>query len=135
MPPYLYNSKTKGFYANEEEKLAARRFKDNIKQKLRYWRSKYGYDIDENDYQNFNNHSSNIKHIYDIHNWFINYESKQSIPDDMHKIFFQRQAYILRALVYSQDYIKTLKKIKSPEENISNQEQEHIEPKTYVLDF
>ncbi len=135
MPPYLYNCKTKGFYANEAEKLSARRFKDNMKQKLRYWRSAYGYDINETDYEKFNNHSSNIKHVFDIHNWFINYESKQSIPEDMHQIFFERQCYILRALVYSQDYIRTLKKIKSPEENILNQEQEIIEPEKYIIEF
>ncbi len=135
MPPYLYNSKTKGFYANEEEKLAARRFKDNMKQKIRYWRSAYGYDVDENDYEKFNNHSSNIKHVFDIHDWFINYSARDPIPEDMHKIFFEKQAYILRALVYSQDYIRTLKKIKSPEENISNQETEIIEPKKHILEF
>jgi len=135
MPPYLYNSKTKGFYANEEEKLAARRFKDNMKQKLRYWRSKYGYDVNINDYETFNNHSSNIKHVFDIHNWFINYSARDPIPEDMHKIFFQRQAYILRALVYSQDYIRTLKKINQIEENISNQETEIIEPKKHILEF
>lgn len=135
MPPYLYNSKTKGFYANEEEKLAARRLKDNMKQKLRYWREKYGYDVDENDYEKFNNHSSNIKHVFDIHDWFINYSARDPIPEDMHEIFFQRQSYILRALIYSQDYIKTLKKIKSPEKNISNQETKIIEPKKHILEF
>ena len=115
MPPALYNYKTGGFYANKEEMVNNRKRKDNMKQKIRYWRNKYGYDLNLKDYEEFDKHSSNIKHIYDIHNWFIDYKVGDSIPEDIHGIFFNRQSYILRALL-SQDYIKTLKKIEPVEE-------------------
>lgn len=115
MPPALYNYKTGGFYANKEEMVNNRKRKDNMKQKIRYWRNKYGYDLNLKDYEEFDKHSSNIKHIYDIHDWFIDYKVGDSIPEDIHGIFFNRQSYILRALL-SQDYIKTLKKIEPVEE-------------------
>jgi len=133
MPPQLYNCKTGGFYANKEEMISKRKSKDNMKQKLRYWRSKYGYDVNEKDYDEFSRHSSNIKHIYDIHDWFISYSVGDPIDEEIHGIFFTRQSYILRALL-SQDYIKSLKKI-VPEENLSSEEDILIKNEKHIIEF
>jgi hypothetical protein len=134
MPPSLYNCKTGGFYANKEEMISKRKQKDNMKQKIRYWRNKYKYDVNEKDYDEFNKHSSNIKHIYDIHDWFINYKVGDSIDEDIHGIFFTRQSYILRALL-SQDYIKTLKKIESTEDLSSEEDNTLIKNEKHIITF
>ena len=134
MPPSLYNCKTGGYYNNKEEMLSIRKSKDNTKQKIRYWRKKYGYDLNEKDYNEFSMHSSNIKHIYDIHDWFINYQVGDNIPEEIHDIFFSRQSYILRALL-SQNYIRTLKKIET-EENLSESPKSIINNnEKYVIEF
>lgn len=129
MPPALYNCRTGGYYANKEEMNKSRKKKDNMKQKLRYWRNKYGYDLNLKDYDEFDKHSSNIKHIHDIHDWFIGYSVGDPIPETIHGIFFARQSYILRALL-SQDYIKTLKKIDieelSEDNEIDNKNEKYI---------
>ena len=133
MPPQLYNCKTGGFYANKEEMINIRKSKDNMKQKIRYWRNKYGYDVNEKDYDEFSIHSSNIKHIWDIHNWFIDYKIGDPIDEEIHGIFFTRQSYILRALL-SQDYIRSLKKI-VPEENLSSEEDTLIKNEKHIIEF
>ena len=134
MPPALYNLSTGGFYNNKEEMVKSRKSKDNMKQKIKYWKNKYGYDITENDYKEFNKHSSNIKHIYDIHEWFIDYNVGDDIDENIHGIFFNRQAYILRALL-SQSYIKTLKKIDTNQENLTSEEDTLIKNDKYIIEF
>jgi|TARA_R110002012_G_scaffold302154_1_gene502910 hypothetical protein len=134
MPPALYNLSTGGFYSNKEEMVKSRKSKDNMKQKLKYWRNKYGYDVTKKDYEEFDKHSSNIKHIYDIHDWFVNYTVGDPIDEDIHGIFFARQSYILRALL-SQEYIKTLKKIEPVEELSSEEENTLIKNNKYVIEF
>ena len=134
MPPALYNLSTGGFYSNKEEMVKSRKSKDNMKQKLKYWRNKYGYDVTKKDYEEFDKHSSNIKHIYDIHNWFVNYTVGDPIDESIHGIFFARQSYILRALL-SQEYIKTLKKIEPVEELSSEEENTLIKNNKYVIEF
>ena len=137
MPPALYNYRTGSYYSNKEEMIKQRKIIDNIKQKVRYWRNKYGYDVTEKDYEEFSKHSSNIKHIYDIHNWFVNYSTGDPIPETIHGIFFARQSYILRALL-SQDYIKTLRKIEPKEQLTSEDEEETntlIKNEKHIIEF
>lgn len=133
MPPALYNLSTGGFYSNKAEMDKSRKSKDNMKQKLKYWRNKYGYDVTKKDYAEFDKHSSNIKHIYDIHDWFVNYTVGDPIDEDIHGIFFNRQSYILRALL-SQEYIKTLKKIE-PIEELSSEENTLIKNEKHIITF
>jgi len=136
MPPALYNYKTGGYYNSRDEMINNRKSVDNIKQKIRYWKNKYGYDLTLKDYDEFNKHSSNIKHIYDIHDWFVGYSIGDPIPEDIHGIFFARQSYILRALL-SQDYIKTLKKIETTEELSSDEEKTNtlIKNEKHIIEF
>jgi hypothetical protein len=132
MPPQLYNKNTNGFYKNKEEMISLRKNRDNINQKLKYWRTTYNYDVTEKDYEEFNKHASNIKHIFNIHDWFCNYSIGDKIPEEYHNIFFSKQRYILRALL-SQSYIKTLKKIDESNQIKIN---EDIDPdKKYIMEF
>ena len=135
MPPALYNYRTGGYYNSREEMVNNRKSVDNIKQKIRYWKRKYGYDLTLKDYDEFKNHSSNIKHIYDIHDWFVDYKIGDPIPETIHGIFFARQIYILRALL-SQEYIRTLKKIE-PVEEVSSDEEDNtlIKNEKHIIQF
>ena len=60
MPPRCYG------YENEEELLKMRKYNDNKKKKLKYWRDKYGLDIKEEQYEEFSKYSTQIKKIIPI---------------------------------------------------------------------
>ena len=45
MPPPLYCVKTGKKYESKDEMLKLRRINDNKKQKIRYWRKHYKYDL------------------------------------------------------------------------------------------
>jgi hypothetical protein len=53
-------------FLNENEMLIARKYNDNKKKKLKYWREKYGLDIKDHQYEEFSKHSTKIKHIISI---------------------------------------------------------------------
>lgn len=60
MPPKCYG------FENEFEMLIARKYNDNKKKKLKYWREKYGLDIKDDQYEEFSKHSTKIKHVIPI---------------------------------------------------------------------
>ena len=82
MPSALYNKNTGGKYLNKDEMLVNRKKKDNESQKLRYWRKKYKYDLKSNDYEQFNKNVHLIKHIYDIHDFFINWNPNNEVKTE-----------------------------------------------------
>tara|TARA_R100001163_G_scaffold11166_1_gene10200 strand:- start:2346 stop:2558 length:213 start_codon:yes stop_codon:yes gene_type:complete len=69
MPPRCYG------YENENEMLMARKYNDNKKKKLKYWREKYGLDIKDDQYEEFSKYSTKIKHIIPILPFLKNIET------------------------------------------------------------
>lgn len=109
MPPALYNCKTGEFYSSKEEMLAERKERDNVGQKIRYWRKKYKYDLSKNDYEEFNKHVSFIKHIYKIHDFVCAFDPN-NVDREHLDIYAQYHKHIKNVLPI-QDYLRTLKKI------------------------
>ena len=109
MPPALYNYKTGELYSSKEEMITERKKRDNIGQKTRYWRKKYGYDLSKNDYEEFNKYVSIIKHIHKIHDFVCDFDPN-NIDREKLDIYTQYHKHINNALPI-QDYLRTLKKI------------------------
>jgi len=129
MPSILYNKSTGGKYLNKEDMLINRKKKDNEKNKVRYWRKKYGYDLNYSDYEDFNKNVHLIKHIYDIHDFFVNWNHTDEIKKEDLGLYIKKHNFIKDAYPI-QDYVKTLKKINT-EKNI----QENIINDKYVIEF
>jgi len=128
MPPILYNKYTGGRYLNKDEMLINRKKKDNQKNKVRYWRKKYGYNLEYSDYEEFNKNIYLIKHIYDIHDFFINWDPNDEIKKQDLSMYIKKHNFIKDAYPI-QDYVKTLKKT-----NIEKNSSE-IVPDKYVIEF
>lgn len=97
-----------------------RRENDNKKQKIRYWRNKYNYDLSMDDYDRFNQISNIIRYIYKYHDFIIKYDpvSNQEYSKEDLEIYVKNHKYFKKAIPYL-DYIKSLKKIKNEnDENI-----------------
>ena len=116
MPPSLYCARTGTKYESKEEMLRMRRLVDNKKQKIRYWRNKYSYDITLYDYEKFNKISGIIRYIHDEHEFLINFN-----PDDLRFMtkrdldtYVKHHKFFVKAIPHL-DYIKTLKKIEKKE--------------------
>ena len=73
MPPSLYCVKTGEKYNSKEEMLKLRRISDNKKQKIRYWRKNYNYDLKIDDYESFNEIANIMRYIYKYHDFLIKY--------------------------------------------------------------
>lgn len=127
MPPRLYNKHTKDFYESEEEMLRLRKIRDNQKNKIRYYRQKYKYDLTLEDYEEFNKNVPLIKNIYDIHNYFINFDPKNEVKHEHLDIYINKHKYIFKALPI-QNYVRTLKKI---DDDLDND----LQNNKYILEF
>lgn len=127
MPSKLYNKYTGGKYKDEEEMLTLRKKKDNEKNKIRYWRNKYGYDLKHSDYEEFNKYVNLIKYIYDIHDFFINWKPEDEISREHITMYINKHKDIKNAY-HIQDYVKTLKK-----KNLNNDDE--IKPDKYIIEF
>tara|TARA_R110002020_G_scaffold80434_8_gene200701 strand:+ start:508 stop:897 length:390 start_codon:yes stop_codon:yes gene_type:complete len=127
MPPALYNCSTGKKYESKEEQIKERKKRDNISQKIRYWKKSYGYDLTKNDYEDFNKHVNIIKKIHKIHDFVVNYNyRRKSVSKDCLDTYAKNYKAINDALPI-QEYLKTLNKIGAPENNI-------ISVKNKVLD-
>ena len=51
---------------SEDEMLRSRKNQDNKQKKIKYWKKHYGVDIDDEQYEMFSIHSTNIKKILPI---------------------------------------------------------------------
>ena len=120
MPPPLFCVKTGKKYQSKEEMLMIRRENDNKKQKIRYWRNKYNYDLSMDDYDRFNEISNIIRYIYKHHDFLIKYDptSNQEYSKEDLEIYVKNHKFFKKAIPHL-DYIKSLKKIKNEnDENI-----------------
>ena len=119
MPPSLYCVKTGNKYESKEEMLKLRRINDNKKQKIRYWRKKYNYDLSLDDYEKFNQVSKIMRYIYKHHDFLIRFN-----PDDIQQfyksdldIYVKNHKFFKQAIPHL-NYIKTLNKIQDQEDKI-----------------
>lgn len=60
MPPRCFG------HENETEMINMRKYIDNKKKKLKYWRVKYNLDIKDEQYDDFSKYSTDIKKIIHI---------------------------------------------------------------------
>ena len=118
MPPSLYCVKTGEKYNSKEEMLKLRRVSDNKKQKIRYWRKNYNYDLKIDDYDEFNKIANVIRYVYKYHDFLVKYNpnEKQVFEKDDLDIYVKNHKFFKRAIPHL-DYIKTLKKIESKVEH------------------
>ena len=119
MPSKLYDCRTETYFNSKEEQLEERKKRDNISQKIRYWKKTYKYDLKKSDYDEFNKHVNIIKKIHKLHDFIIMYnEKKKSISKDIMDTYGKHYEAINMGLEI-QGYLKTLKKIDpTPEEII-----------------
>ena len=66
MPPALYNYRTGSQYESKEQMIRERKHRDNVGQKIKYWRKAYNYDLTASDYDTFSKYVPIIKDIYKI---------------------------------------------------------------------
>ena len=118
MPPALYCVKTGEQYESKEQMLHLRRINDNKKQKVRYWRKHYNYDLSLKDYDEFNKIAKIMRYIYKYHDFLINYDpnEKQEFTKEDLDIYVKNHKAIKKAVPYL-DYIKTLKKIETKKDS------------------
>jgi len=119
MPSKLYNKFTKSKYESHEEMIRDRKHRDNIKQKIRYYKNTYGYVLDYNDielYHQFVENLNVIKKVHRFHSFIIRYKEpkdKMIIKSDA-EIYYTNKSNIDLGLDYI-DFLKKLKKDDSEE--------------------
>ena len=119
MPSKLYNKFMKCKYESEEQMIKDRKHRDNIKQKIRYYKKQYGYDLDYDDLDLYNQFVENlniIKKVHRFHNFILRYKEpkdKLIIKTDA-EIYYTNKTNIDLGLEYI-DFLKKLKKEDSEE--------------------
>ena len=119
MPSKLYNKFTKSKYESHEEMIRDRKHRDNIKQKIRYYKNTYGYVLDYNDldlYHQFVENLNVIKKVHRFHNFILRYKEpkdKMIIKTDA-EVYYTNKSNIDLGLDYI-DFLKKLKKDDSEE--------------------
>ncbi len=116
MPPALYCVKTGEKYESKEQMLSLRRENDNKKQKIRYWRKKYNYDITLEDYDQFQPITNIIRYIYQHHDFLIKFDpdKTEKLNKEDVEIYAKNHKFIKKALPHL-DYIKSLKRLNQVE--------------------
>lgn len=106
-----------------------KKIKDNINNKIRYYKNKYGYIITENTYNEFINNLPIIKKIYHLHDFICTYDQFK-IPYNI--VNYYASNYELMKLGYSiKHYLLQLKKINSNKE-IKPSNENHISKKILI---
>ena len=119
MPSKLYNKFTKSKYESEEQMIRDRKNRDNIKQKIRYYKKQYGYDLDYNVlelYHQFVENLNIIKKVHKFHSFILRYKEpkdKMIIKTDA-EVYYTNKSNIDLGLEYI-DFLKKLKKNESEE--------------------
>ena len=109
-----------------------RKHKDNISNQIRYYKRKYGYEIEVKDYKEFKKHLNIIKKVFSFHN-FICDVNQFKIP--YHLVELYAKNYNIINLGFTiKSYLQKLKKVKN---NINSNQKNNINSnqKFYVLDF
>jgi len=69
-----------GEYESQEEMLAARKYNNNKRHKLHYWRTKYNVNVTDEQYETFSEHSNIIKKVLPIINFIKELEMIEQRP-------------------------------------------------------
>ena len=113
MPSKGFSALLDRYYENDEEHIKVKKERDNIQQKIRFYRKKWNYDVRKSDYAEFSKYSKEISKIKNIHDFFINLD-KSNIKTEQ-DLFLYGKFYNQIEFVYKNSdavaYIKTLKKI------------------------
>ena len=143
MPSKLYNKFTKSKYESHEEMIRDRKNRDNIKQKIRYYKNTYGYVLDYDDlelYHQFVLNLNVIKKVHRFHNFILRYKEpkdKMIIKTDA-EVYYTNKSNIDLGLDYI-DFLKKLKKDDSEEltektdKRKKNKTTEFIEKQTIII--
>ena len=123
MPSKLYNKFTKTQYESEEAMIRERKYRDNIKQKIRYYKKQFGYILDYDDIDLYNQFVQNlniIKKVHKFHSFILQYKEpkdKLIIKTDA-EIYYTNKSNIDLGL----EYIEFLQKLthEESEQNIQN---------------
>lgn len=113
MPPALYNYRTGSKYESKEQMLSERKRRDNVGQKIKYWRKVYKYDLCADDYDTFNKYVPIIRDIYKLHKFICNLDINNIGSKDL-DTYASNYKKIKKALPI-QSYLKTLKTIDASE--------------------
>jgi hypothetical protein len=119
MPSKLYDCRTETYFDSKEDQLKERKRRDNVSQKIRYWRKTYKYDLKKSDYEEFNKHVNIIKKVHKLHDFIVMYnEKRKSISKDIMDTYGKNYNKINQGLEI-QAYLKTLTKLEpTPEESV-----------------
>jgi hypothetical protein len=113
MPSKGFSALLDRYYENDEERTKIKKQRDNIQQKIRFWRRSWNYDVRKSDYDDFSKYSKEISKIKNIHDFFINLD-KSNIKTEQ-DLFLYGKFYNQIEYAYKNPeavaYIKTLKKI------------------------
>lgn len=124
MPSKLYNKFTGTKYDSEEDMIKQRKHRDNIKQKIRYYEKKFGYVLDYDDIELYNQFVENlnvIKKVYKFHEFIINYKepTDKMINKTDAEIYYKNQSNIDLGLQYI-DFLKKLKHKETAQNKVNN---------------
>jgi hypothetical protein len=113
MPSKGFSALLDRYYENDEERIKIKKERDNIQQKIRFYRRSWNYNVRKSDYAEFSKYSKEISKIKNIHDFFINLD-KSNIKTEQ-DLFLYGKFYNQIEYVYKNPaavaYIKTLKKI------------------------
>ena len=127
MPSKLYDCRTETYFDSKEDQLKERKRRDNVSQKIRYWRKTYKYDLKKSDYEEFNKHVNIIKKVHKLHDFIVMYnEKRKSISKDIMDTYGKNYDKINQGLEI-QAYLKTLTKLEPTSE-------ESVEKDKFVID-
>ena len=112
MPPMLYNCRTRSVFKNKEDQKVELKKRDNVIQKIRYWRKVYNYDLINDDYDEFNSHVKLIRKIHKIHDFVINYNYNKKTINACDLELYSKNYDAIMLVLPIMKYLKTLKKIR-----------------------
>lgn len=121
MPSKLYDCKTQSYFNSKDEQLKERKRRDLISQKIRYWKKTYNYDLQKEDYDEFNKHVNIIKKVHKFHDFIVNYNEKNKTISKSHLELYAKNYKEIKIGLTIKDYLKTLKKINTENNNEENE--------------
>lgn len=97
-------------WESAEAMMENRRKNDNIQKKVAYWRKKYNFDLNKNDYNTFIKYIPVVKKVYQDLERFLTYEKDRQMSDnDFH--FFANNYEKLKLVQDNREYLETLRRI------------------------
>ena len=138
MPSKLYNKFTKTKYESEEDMIKQRKNRDNIKQKIRYYEKKFGYVLNYDDLELYNEFVKNlniIKKVYKFHEFIMNYKEptdKMIVKSDA-ETYYTNKSNIDLGLEYI-DFLKKLKHKETTENKVNNSNRKKKDKSTNFIE-